>query len=128
MVREEKYFQINISSNFQITNTSLNPKISEIMNLKPNYIAAEKHESYLQCIDHEAKAKILPYRAQGEAFSRESSVVKSYDDETYAEAYSEVIKLKLKGQNIQNRDVLGFIANRSYGSAILNKKNLSHLK
>ncbi|MEA5405724.1 MULTISPECIES: hypothetical protein [Arcicella] len=98
------------------------------MNLKPIYIAAEKHEAYLQCIDHEAKAKISPYRAQGEPFSRDLFVAKSYDDENYAEAYSEVLRLKMKGQNIQNRDVLGFIANRSYGSASLNKKNLSHLK
>ncbi|MBB6002367.1 hypothetical protein [Arcicella rosea] len=101
------------------------------MNLRPIYIAADKHEAYLQCIDHEAIAKISPYRAQGEAFSRDLFVAKSYDDENYAEtseAYSEVLKLKMKGQNIQNRDVMGFIANRSYGSASLNKKNLSHLK
>lgn len=101
------------------------------MNLRPIYIAADKHEAYLQCIDHEAKAKILPYRAQGEPFAKDLFVSKSYDDENYAEsneASSEVIKLKMKGQNIQNRDVLSFIANRSYGSAVLNKKNLSHLK
>lgn len=99
------------------------------MNLKPIYIAAEKHEAYLQYIDHEAKAKISPYRAQGEAFSRDSSVAtKLYDDENYAEACSEVVKLKMKGQDLQNRDVLGFIGSRNYGSALLNKKNLAHLK
>ncbi len=101
------------------------------MNLRPIYIAAEKHEAYLQCIDQEAKAKISPYRAKGEPFAKDLFVAKSYDDEDYAEnneAYSEVLRLKMKGQNIQNRDVMGFIANRSYGSASLNKRNLSHLK
>lgn len=99
------------------------------MNLRPIYIAADKHEAYLQCIDHEAKAKISPYRAQGEPFENDLFVAKPYDDENYAESNevnSEVIKLKMKGQNIQNKDVLSFIANRSYGTNSLNKKNLPY--
>ncbi len=85
----------------------------------------QEYKTLLAWVDEQFDKKIAPKSEEGEELQIALLLIKSYEDAQYPMPLPdpiETIKLKMLEKGLKNKDMVGKIGNKSYVSAILNKR------